>query len=171
MKAGVWFEFEVVDRQETECFNHKEWLLTSDQRRFWGTRNAEVQDYLHERVIDFLRDNGFDYIKVDYNETSGIGCETPDDLERSLGEGLYDVIQASQAFFHRIREELPDVVVEICSSDGHRLVQSFMKLGAMASFSDAHECDEIPLIAANMHRIIEPQQSRIWAVMRAELAE
>ncbi|MBT1164745.1 alpha-galactosidase [Bifidobacterium felsineum] len=178
MKAGVWFEFEVVGRQETECFNHEEWLLkrdgipiTSDQRRFWDMRNTEVQDYLHERVIDFLRDNGFDYIKVDYNETLGIGCETPDRPESALGDGLYDVIQASQAFFRRIRKELPNVVVEICSSGGHRLVQSFMEIGAMASFSDAHECDEIPLIAANMHRIIEPRQSQIWAVMRAELTE
>ncbi|KAB7786462.1 glycoside hydrolase family 36 protein [Bifidobacterium cebidarum] len=178
MKAGVWFEFEVVGRQETECFNREEWLLkrdgipiTSDQRRFWDMRNAEVQAYLHERVIDFLRDNGFDYIKVDYNETLGIGCETPGKPESTLGDGLYDVIQASQAFFRQIRQELPNVVVEICSSGGHRLVQSFMEIGAMASFSDAHECDEIPLIAANMHRIIEPRQSQIWAVMRAELTE
>lgn len=178
MKAGIWFEFEVVGRQETECFNHEEWLLkrdgipiTSDQRRFWDMRRDDVQDYLHEKVIDFLRDNGFDYIKVDYNETLGIGCETPGDDSASLGEGLYGVLQASQSFFRRIREELPNVVVEICSSGGHRLVQSFMEIGAMASFSDAHECEEIPLIAANMHRIIEPRQSQIWAVMRTELTE
>ena len=37
----------------------------------------------------------------------------------------------------------------------------------MASFSDAHECDEIPIIAANMHRMILPRQSQIWAVVKA----
>lgn len=37
----------------------------------------------------------------------------------------------------------------------------------MASFSDAHETTSIPLIAANMHRVIKPSQSQIWAVMRA----
>ena len=38
----------------------------------------------------------------------------------------------------------------------------------MASFSDAHECDEIPIIAANMHRMILPRQSQIWAVVKGE---
>lgn len=36
----------------------------------------------------------------------------------------------------------------------------------MASFSDAHECVEIPIIAANLHRAILPRQSQIWAVIR-----
>ena len=37
----------------------------------------------------------------------------------------------------------------------------------MASFSDAHECPEIPIIAAALHRMILPAQSQIWAVLRA----
>lgn len=37
----------------------------------------------------------------------------------------------------------------------------------MASFSDAHECREIPIIAAGLHRLILPGQSQIWAVIRA----
>ena len=43
-----------------------------------------------------------------------------------------------------------------------------MELVSQASFSDAHETMAIPLIAANMHRVIPPQQSQIWAVLRAE---
>lgn len=42
-----------------------------------------------------------------------------------------------------------------------------MELVSQASFSDAHETRAIPLIAANMHRVIRPQQSQIWAVLRA----
>ncbi len=41
-----------------------------------------------------------------------------------------------------------------------------MGLTAMGSFSDAHECPEIPVIAANLHRLILPRQSQIWAVLR-----
>ena len=37
---------------------------------------------------------------------------------------------------------------------------------SMASFSDAHECEEIPVIAAALHRTILPRQSQIWAVIR-----
>ncbi|MBT1167143.1 glycoside hydrolase family 36 protein [Bifidobacterium simiarum] len=175
MKAGIWFEFEVAGREEPDCFNKAEWLLrrdglpiTSGNRRWWDMRNPDVREYLAGRVIDFLRDNGFDYMKVDYNDTIGIGCETPGHPETSLGEGLYEQIRASQDFFRRIRRELPDLMIEICASGGHRLVQSFMEIGAMASFSDAHECDYIPVVAANMHRMILPRQSQIWAVVRDE---
>ena len=38
----------------------------------------------------------------------------------------------------------------------------------MASFSDAHECAEIPIIAARLHRLILPAQSQIWAALRAK---
>lgn len=37
---------------------------------------------------------------------------------------------------------------------------------SMASFSDAHECPEIPIIAANLHWVIHPAQSQIWSVIR-----
>ena len=36
----------------------------------------------------------------------------------------------------------------------------------MTSFSDAHEIREIPIIAANLQRLILPRQSQIWAVLR-----
>ena len=170
MKVGIWFEFEVVGRDEPDCFNKTEWLLirdgrpiTAGDRRFWDMRKPEVQEYLAHRVIDFLRDNDIDYMKVDYNETIGLGC----DGAESLGEGLYEQILASQQFFARIRRELPDLVLELCASGGHRLCHSFLELACMASFSDAHECDEIPIIAANMHRMILPRQSQIWAVVKA----
>lgn len=171
MKAGIWFEFEVAGRDDAVCFQKLDWLLhrdgrpiTAGDRRFWDMRKPEVQEYLAEKVIAFLRDNRFDYMKVDYNETIGIGC----DGAESLGEGLRQQIGATQAFFARIQRELPELVIELCSSGGHRLVHSFLNLCPMASFSDAHECDEIPIIAANMHRILLPRQSQIWAVVHPE---
>ena len=42
-----------------------------------------------------------------------------------------------------------------------------MAVTDMASFSDAHECSEIPIIAAALHRVILPAQSQIWAVLQA----
>lgn len=171
MKAGIWFEFEMAGRDEPDCFNKTEWQLTrggipitAGDRRFWDMRKPEVQEYLAHKVIDFLRDNDLDYMKVDYNEDIGLGC----DGAESLGEGLYEQILATQVFFARIRRELPNLVLELCASGGHRLCHSFLELACMASFSDAHECDEIPIIAANMHRMILPRQSQIWAVVKGE---
>lgn len=169
MIPGIWFEFEVsgADNITSTWIEHllkrDDLPITSGKRCFFDMRQKWVQDYLAEKVIGFLKENDFQYLKVDYNETIGIGC----DGAESLGEGLRQQILGTQGFLKRIHEELPELVIEICSSGGHRLVASFGELGSMFSFSDAHECDEIPIIAANMHRMILPRQSQIWAVLRA----
>ena len=43
-----------------------------------------------------------------------------------------------------------------------------LALTSMSSFSDAHECAEIPIIAANVQRALLPRQSQIWAVLRTQ---
>jgi len=166
---GLWFEFEVVGSQ-SKLFDHVDHFLKRDgipvlagQRRFWDFRDPWVRDYLYEKVIRFLRETGFGYIKVDYNETIGIGV----DGAESLGEGLRQHIVCVQDFFREMRKELPDLVIEVCASGGHRLEPAMLALASMASFSDAHESQEIPIIAANLHRLILPRQSQIWAVLHA----
>ena len=167
---GLWFEFEVVGNQ-SKLFNQTvDHFLKRDgipvlagQRRFWDFRDPWVRDYLYKKVILFLRETGFGYIKVDYNETIGIGV----DGAESLGEGLRLHIMCVQDFFREMRTELPDLVIEICASGGHRLEPAMLALASMASFSDAHESQEIPIIAANLHRLILPRQSQIWAVLHA----
>jgi len=73
-----------------------------------------------------------------------------------------------QEFFREIRRQLPELVIENCSSGGHRLVGSMQALCAMGSFSDAHETPEIPIIAANQHKVVLPRQLQVWAVLRPE---
>ncbi len=81
------------------------------------------------------------------------------------GRGLRQQILGVYRFFGKIRARLPDLVIENCSSGGQRLEPSLLALTAMSSFSDAHETPEIPLIAANLHRLILPRQNQIWAVL------
>lgn len=165
---GIWFEFEKV-AWLSDVYNKTEHLLkrdgvpvSVDGQRFLDMRDRWSIDYLTEKVIDFLRDNGFGYIKIDYNDSIGVGC----DGAESLGEGLRQTVLGTQKFFEKISAELPDLVIEGCSSGGHRLEPSMMELVSQASFSDAHECLSIPLIAANVQRLIRPEQSQIWAVLR-----
>jgi alpha-galactosidase len=167
---GIWFEFEVVGNQSalfntmTDHFLHLDGVpITAGYRRFWDFRDPWVGDYLREKVISRLHDSGFGYIKVDYNETIGIGV----DGAESLGEGLRQHILAVQEFFGEMRREIPDLVIEVCASGGHRLEPSMLALASMGSFSDAHESLDIPIIAANLHRLILPRQSQIWAVLHA----
>lgn len=169
MIPGIWFEMEALAPASLH-YNEKEHLLCKDgvpltigTRRFWDMEDPWVVRYLSEKVIGLLKTSGFGYVKLDYNDTVGIGCDGCE----SLGEGLRRKVAATQKFFSKIREEIPGIVIENCSSGGHRLEPSMMALCSQASFSDAHETPSIPLIAANLHRVIRPDQSQIWAVLRA----
>ncbi len=168
MKPGIWFEIDNVG-ERAESYQKTAHLLTrngrpltTSMRRFWDMRQEWVQKYLEERVIGTLEKYGFSYMKMDYNDTIGVGC----DGAESLGEGLRQNMEASLAFIRKVKDRIPGIILENCSSGGHKLEPLMMSECCMASFSDAHECEEIPIIAASLHRVILPRQSQIWAVIR-----
>lgn len=168
MKPGIWFEIETIGCA-AEAYQMEEHLLkldgkvlTTRNRRFRDMKDPWVQNCLEEKVIGTLKKYGFEYMKIDYNDTIGIGC----DGAESLGEGLRVNMQETMNFLKKVKREVPGIILENCASGGHRLEPGFMGVTSMASFSDAHECVEIPIIAANLHRAILPRQSQIWAVIR-----
>jgi alpha-galactosidase len=170
---GIWFEFETCGR-DSKIFQRTDWFLQRDGvpvtvrgRRFFDFCNPEVVRYLSDRVIGLLESCNFGYLKIDYNETLGIGCDPRDDLPAFQGEGLRQQIEAFYDFLDRLRHRLPELVIENCASGGHRHEPSMLARAAMSSFSDAHEPREIPIIAANLQRLILPRQSQVWAVLRA----
>jgi alpha-galactosidase len=169
---GIWFEFEVCN-PGSQAWNQTDHHLRRDgqvlrvgPRRFWDFRDPWTREYLTGKVIGLLRDNGFGYLKVDYNDTLGAGVDGPAGRGDGPGEHLRQHIAAVQEFFGEIRRQLPEVVIENCSSGGHRLEPSMQALCAMGSFSDAHETPEIPVIAANLHKVVLPRQTQVWAVLR-----
>ncbi len=102
---GVWFEPETCGC-DSKAFSQVEHLLklngspvTAGQRRFWDLNDPFVIDYLTERLIDVLEDSGMGYLKIDYNETLGIGC----DGAESPGEGLRRQVEGMYAFLGRLR--------------------------------------------------------------------
>lgn len=168
LKPGIWFEIDNVGCR-SEAYSKINMLLTRDgypitttMRRFFDLRKPETIQYLNDKVIGLLKKYGFEYMKIDCNDTVGIGC----DGAESLGEGLRENQEASVNFIRSVKESIPGIILENCASGGHKLEALMMSECAMASFSDAHECEEIPIIAANLHRVILPRQSQIWAVIR-----
>jgi len=170
MIPGLWYEMESIASQSEQfkdlehCVKKDGYPLTVNDRHFWDMESEFVTEYLDKMMIDNLKNSGFGYVKIDYNETMGMGV----DGDESFGENLRKKLLASQKYFKRIAEKIPGIVIENCSSGGHRLEPSMMELVSEASFSDAHETKAMPLIAANLHRVIRPDQSQIWAVMRAK---
>lgn len=168
MLPGLWFEFEVAGR-DSKAFHREDMLLsrdgvtiTSKNRRFFDLRKPAVQAYLQEKMCSFLRENDFGYIKIDYNDNYGMGC----DGAESLGEAGRQVAEESLLWLDRLKEAVPGIVIENCSSGGSRIEPLRMSKVSMCSFSDAHECAEIPLVAANVSRVVPARQSQIWAVIR-----
>lgn len=170
LKPGIWFEIENVGKAsmayelEEHLLHLDGKVLTTTRRRFWDMNDPWVEEYLTERVIGLLKMYGFEYMKIDYNDTIGMGCDGCE----SLGEGLRRNIEKTYEFLEKVKREIPGIVLENCASGGHRLEPRFMAATSMASFSDAHECEEIPIIAADLHRAILPRQSQIWAVIRQD---
>jgi alpha-galactosidase len=170
LTPGLWFEYEVAGA-DSAAFSLTDHLLKRDGipitvtgRRFWDFRDPWVVNHLKERVLGLLRSCGFGYLKIDYNETIGIGC----DGAESLGEGLRQQVEAVYRWMDLLRAEMPELVIENCSSGGHRHEPSMVGRCAMTSFSDAHETVGIPIIAANLQRLLLPRQTQIWAVLRPE---
>jgi alpha-galactosidase len=167
---GIWFEFEVANKgskawNEIAHHLHRDGrVINVGSRHFWDFRDPWVHEFLAERVIGLLRDAGMGYMKVDYNETIGLGT----DGAESTGEGLRQHLEGVRRFFQRIRRELPDLVIEICSSGGMRLEPSMLELASMFSFSDAHETRDIPILAHNVQRLVPARANQIWAVLRPD---
>lgn len=166
---GIWFELENIGEEAQAATDLRSWLLTrhgrtlqSGKRLFWNFSLPQVTEYLDRKVIDFLKSNGFSYIKIDYNESPGIGC----DLSDSLGAGLRYNTALAQNYYRHLHAEIPELVLEVCASGGHRNEPSFLALSSMNSFSDAHECPSIPIIAANVGRIVPARQNQIWCVLQ-----
>ncbi len=157
--------------KDSAAFNETDHLLQRDGkaltmgvRRGWNLHDPFVTDFLDERVIRMIKEANFGYLKIDYSETIGIGVDHPD----SLGEGLRHHGEGTHAMFERIAAALPDLVIELVSAGGSRMEASLLQRSSMASYSDAHEIPEIPIVAAAMHRLILPRQSQIWAVLHRD---
>ena len=172
MVPGLWFEPEVVG-PDSKVWNMTDHLLkkngeliTVKTRRFWDMSDPWVQDYLYDRVIRTLKENRFGFVKIDYNDSIGAGADGKD----GIGETLRANAEQSLEFFRRMRREIPDLVIECCSSGGSREVSAFMRVCDMVSFSDCMDALEVPVIAANEHRCMLPEQEEIWAVLTAGLS-
>lgn len=177
MIPGIWFEFEAAGKDSKYASEEYDDLklkrnghpivalvINGRREKLWDFRKQGTIDYLDEKVIKFLKDNGFGYIKVDYNATSGPFV----DGEDSPGENLRQHCEQVREFFKRMSREIPDLVIENCASGGCRLEQSMMDVSQMSSGSDAHEGYEGPVIAANLQYVSPPRQTQWWCTLKPE---
>ncbi len=171
MVPGLWFEIETVTANAAAYHQDAARMLHLDGqpivccgRRFWDLRRDDVVEHLLGKMLSIIQACGTGYVKIDYNATLPFGV----DGDCSPGEGLRRHIEGVYRLLDLLHRRAPNVVVEICASGGHRLEPSLTTRAALLGSSDAHECPEIPVIAANLHRLIRPEQSLVWAVLRSD---
>ena len=180
MVPGLWMEFECAD-SSSAAFGAEhdgdklKWhgstiagrVINGRREKFFDFTDPAVIAYMEQRVIALLRDNGFGYLKIDYNASIGIGI----DGEQSGGENLRRHMALVRDFIRRIHEEVPGIVIENCASGGCRLEPSMMDMTEMSSVSDTHEGYEAAVVAANLHYLTPPRQNQIWCTLHPEYAD
>lgn len=173
MTAGIWYEFENVTKgapvsQKSELFHTRDGkLIRHEDRMFLDFRKPETLEFLRENVIARMKNSGIGYVKIDYNENIGLGA----DGAESYGEALRGHMEKVIEFYREIRREIPDIVIEVCSSGGMRHEPLFLTLGDMQSFSDLCEHPSGAVAACDLHRFLLPRQMQVWAVIRAHYSD
>ncbi len=172
---GIWFEFECTG--ENSIAFGKEFddmkvkkdghvvvghVINGRSESFLDMTNPKAIQRLDKVCIGTLKENGFGYLKVDYNASIGLGC----DGFESPGEGVRRQTEATREYFKKIKKEIPDIIIENCASGGCRLEPSMMDVSAMSSCSDTHEVLEIPIVAGGLHYLIPPRQSQVWCSLQ-----
>lgn len=167
---GLWFEWEVAGADsrifhQADRFLHRDGHPIEDgKRRFLDLRQDVNRRYLEERVLGLIEAGNIGYVKIDYNGNTGGDV----DGELSAGANLREHMREVLGIFARLKERFPGLVVENCASGGQRLTPAYGAVSDMHSFSDAHTCADIPVIAANVLAVIPARQSQIWAVLKAD---
>lgn len=116
-------------------------------RRLLDLRRPEVAEPLLDRMTAVLRD--FGYLTVDCGADLAADGET----SRQLGDAAVDFLRALAA-------RLPDLVIEN-RAGGHRVTPAYTAVTALSRGTGAVDAREVPVVAANLHRVLLPRQSLV----------
>ncbi len=169
MKAGLWIEPEIVGKKCREmldyygddCFiqrNGKKVCVM--ERYFLDFRKEKVVAYMTETIRRMVEEYGAEYIKLDYNQDMGLGCDKQAD---SAGEGLEVCAKAYLAWIDSVRALFPTVIFETCSSGGMRMDYETLSHFSIVSTSDQIDYKKYPYIAGNILSAVLPEQAAVWS--------
>ncbi len=169
LKAGLWIEPEIVGKNCREmieyygedCFIRRHGKkVCALGRYFLDFRKRKVIDYLSETIRRMVEEYGAEYIKLDYNQDLGVGCDENAD---SVGEGLERCSKAYLAWIDTMRKRFPNVLFETCSSGGMRMDYETLSHFSIVSTSDQTNYKKYPYIAGNILSSVLPEQAAVWS--------
>lgn len=163
LTPGVWFEWDTVHASAAAYHLDDDCLLKRYDkpfpRAFFNFRSEKVREHLTARV-DELYQMGVRYIKNDYNQTTGIGC----DYEGGVpAEGLIRNYHAFCDFVDSLREKYPDLIIENCGSGACRADNGTLAHFHLQSTSDQEFYWWYPSVIIGSMAHFAPEKAGIWA--------
>lgn len=165
---GVWFEFDTVNSDAVSHEIDDDCLLKrygkDMPRSFFNFANKKVREHLMSRINE-LYNMGVRYIKNDYNQTTGIGCDNDSLMPNgsSPAEGLIRNYEAFVGFIDEAMETHPGLIIENCGSGACRSDNGSLKHFYLQSTSDQEIYYNYPSIIIGSSAHMPPEKAGIWS--------
>lgn len=123
MRFMVWFEPERVYAGSEVYKYHPEFLLNREadaNTYLFDLGNEEAWQWLRDTLVNFIRDNGIDNFRQDFNMDPLEYWRTHDTPDR---EGITEIryINGLYRLWDALHEAFPDLLIDDCSSGGRRI--------------------------------------------------
>lgn len=127
LKFGIWIEPEMVNEDSDLYRSHPEWVFQIPEKKPVMGRNqlvldfsnAQVVDYIYEKMSDLMKSANIEYLKIDMNRSISDVYSTAEHRQ-NYGSTMYKYMLGVYDFLNRIHLNFPDVLLEGCSSGGGR---------------------------------------------------
>ena len=122
MKFVLWFEPERV-HSDTELYPQVEKLLidpAKDENRLYNLADDEAREWLKNKLINMIRENGVDVYRQDFN-IDPLRFWRHNDEEGRIGVTEMKYIAGLYDLWDSIIAEFPDILIDNCASGGRRL--------------------------------------------------
>lgn len=168
MKPGVWLEIESVGLGSAFAKAHPEALLCRNGkvigggRCFMDFRNPNVRAHIRA-VFEALYAMGVRYVKNDYNQTVGIGIDTPGEPDKNPAEALSEHAAAVLSLVDEVCTAHPDFIIESCCSGAMRADYGAVRHFYLQSASDQEDYLREPSVVTGLSACLPPERIGVWA--------
>lgn len=123
MKFMLWFEPERIHRMSEVFVQHPEMVLSRSDRtsqHLFNLADENAFEWLKRTLIDFIRTNGIDIYRQDFNMDPLIYWRENDEQGR---KGLTEIkyIEGLYALWDALIEAFPELLIDNCASGGRRI--------------------------------------------------
>lgn len=120
VKSIVWFEPERVTPGTWLYDNHPEWLLGKDgEQKLLNLGHPQACEWLVEHLDDFIREQGVNLFRSDYNIDPLPYWRANDSQDR---QGITEIryVEGFLAYWDELRRRHPGMLIDTCASGGRR---------------------------------------------------